>query len=71
LLAAQLWCISTSDCKSRIVDAPVIEALPPYSHRRIYADEQEEGPAEQSVNYLLVPDVCSHPVVSPAKRHKF
>lgn len=44
----------------------VLEALPSYADGCVNADEEEEGPPEQCVDYSVVPYVGCDPAFSPA-----
>jgi hypothetical protein len=53
-----------------ILSTAVGEALPSHADGRVDADEQEEWPAEQCVDYLVVPDVGCHPPLFPSQGDK-
>ena len=53
--------------RSQVVErTAVLEALPSYADGCVDADEEEEGPSEQCVDYFVVPYVGCDPAFSPA-----
>jgi hypothetical protein len=51
-----------------VCSTPILEPLPPHTDRRIYADQEEERPPKQGINYCVVPDICCDPSLLPSQR---
>ena len=49
-----------------MLEEPGLESFPPYADWGIDADEDEEGSAQQHVEYGLCVDVCGDPSFTPS-----
>lgn len=66
LVAHLRWVSGFSRNHFHIHCLPILEALPPHTHRGIDAHKQEERSSKQGIDNLFIPNVCCNPVLPPS-----